>query len=143
MTPEEALHAVQQALADRGLPGGVGLRQETRTFIVCLAPADRKAAPAVAELLESMGCQVAVNGFVYGRLAGRLRVPPVHVSSADSCRAAESAAVTAAKRCNGPCGEVKPVSEFSSNGGGKLMPACRPCDAARQRTQRLARMASR
>jgi len=153
MTPGEALLEVQGALRARRLPGGVGLRERDRCFIVQLAPGDLGARPAVAELLTAMGCETSINGHgtVYGKLTGRLRpappLPPVHVSSSDSGRAAELAAVTAAKRCNGPCGQVLPLDSFSLNGRSPLgkqrrMHVCKPCDAARQARGYAARAAA-
>lgn len=151
-TPEERLLSqLTAALELHQITGNVGLldpavfpQHKGGTGILVCCNGNR---PEVAALLEAMGCMVrdhelGVEGHLRGELAPAHELV-VHVSSADSCCAAESATVTAAKRCNGPCGQVKPVSEFSSNGSGKLMPACCPCDAARQRTQRLARMASR
>ena len=145
LTAIEALLEVQQALRDRGLPGGAGLREADRTFIVVLSPDDHSAAPAVAELLGQMGCEVAVNGFVYGKVTGRLlpasELPPLQVWSADCCHAAEQAAVTVVRRCAGPCGLLLPVSEFCwlNRAAGKRGPRCRPCDAARVKLSRAAR----
>jgi hypothetical protein len=72
VTAEEALHCVEAALRGHGLPGGVGLRQADRTLLVVLAPEDRKAAPAVAGLLQYMGCETVFKANGYVRVEGRL-----------------------------------------------------------------------
>jgi hypothetical protein len=154
VTAEEALHAVQDAMAARGLPGGsVGLRTADRTFIAVLGPAHLRHRTAITELLTAMGCEVSVNGFVYGKVTGKLlpapELPPVPVRSADSCSAAEltEMTVTAGKVCRGPCGEFKPLDSFSLNGRTpegrqRRMHWCRPCHAAQQRERHAARMAA-
>ena len=151
MTPEQALSAVQEALAVWGLPGRVGIRQADRTFIVALAPGDRTSGPAVASLLEQMGCETHVSGFVYGKLAGGLRpappLPPRQVNSADTAAAAERATPTTAKLCRG-CNRLLPLEEFSLNGLSPLgkprrMHQCKPCDSARQARGHAARKAAR
>ena len=149
VTPIEAILAVQAALEDHGLPGGVGLREADRTFIVVPAPADRWAVPAITALLTAMGCECSVDrhGIVSGRLAGRLRpappLPPVDVSAVSTGQAAGAAAVTIGKRCKGPCGQVKPLEEFPfwRKARGYRGPACYECDRARQRAQYRARTA--
>lgn len=150
MDAEQALHAVQAALEAHNLPGSVGLRTSDRTFLVALKPADSKAADAVADLLEQMGMEVSVNGMVFGRLTGKLlpapELPPAEVRSADSCRVVELVTVTevpADKLCRGPCGQVKPLEEFSLNGRTpqgrqRRMHWCRPCHAAGQRAKHAA-----
>lgn len=156
MTPGEALLEVQAALRDRGLPGGAGLRESDRTFIVQVnpgSPGDLRARPAIAALLASMGCETAVNGHgtVYGKLTGRLlpapELPPVHVSSSDSCSVAELAAVTAmaaVKRC-ADCLQQLPVTAFIflSRATGRRCSYCGECERRRQKRAREARMASR
>jgi hypothetical protein len=80
VTAEEALHAVQQALTDHGMPGGVGLMGKTRTFIIALGTnGGRRAAPAVTALLEAMGLQCAAVdrlGIPRARCPGRLLPAP-------------------------------------------------------------------
>jgi hypothetical protein len=149
MTPGEALLSVQAALNARGLPGdSCGLLEQSRTFIVCLRPADSWAADPVADVLEAMGCEVSVNGSVFGKVTGKLlpapELPPAEVRSANSSSVAEGAALTEApadKLCRGPCGQVKPLDSFSLNstspqGKRRRMHFCRPCDAARQKRAR-------
>ena len=54
----------------------------------------------------------------------RPALPPVHVSSADSCHAGEAAARV--KRCP-DCGELLPVGAFSNREKGLKVPYCPPC----------------
>ena len=148
---ERLLHALIDALESHQVEPNVGLllpatfpQHRGGVGIIVCCNGER---PKVAALLEAMGCmtrehELGIEGHLRnGTELGPAPVPVVHVSSADGCTAAEDG--LRAKKCNGPCGEVKPVSEFSPNGSGKLMPACRPCDAARQKVQRLARAAAR
>ena len=58
----------------------------------------------------------------------RPALPPVHVSSADSCHAGEAAARV--KRCP-DCGELLPVGAFSNREKGLKVPYCPPCAGAR------------
>jgi hypothetical protein len=132
MAPGEALLQVQQALLDRQLPGGVGLRESDRCFIVVPGVRDRL---AVASLLERMGMEVSgVNGTVYGHLAGRLLpappLLPALVSSSDCCRAAELAAVLMLKRC-ADCREWFPAESYVwwDRKIGKRSPYCPGCNA--------------
>lgn len=122
---ERLLHALTSALERYGLGPNVGLldpavfpqhRGGTGILVVC-EPADRGAA---GRLLEAMGCAVRDhdigieahlrNGTELGPAP---EVPPVHVSSADSGSAAESAVPEPVKRCNGPCARLLPLDEFS------------------------------
>jgi hypothetical protein len=154
MTPGEALLTVQAALEAWKLPGGVGLREADRTFIVQLAPGDVRARPAVAGLLTAMGCEIVVNGHrdvVYGKLSGLLHpappLPPAHVGGADSAHAAELAALTTLKRCADYL-LVKDLEDFIflSRKTGRRCSYCVPCEKRRQsgvRARKAARMASR
>ena len=115
-------------MLDRQLPGGAGLREADRTFLVQLAPGDLGAAPAVAELLSSMGCTIVANGHkdvVLGHLAGKLlpapELSPVRIRSADCCSAAELAAVAAMKLCT-RCGQVKEPGDFPVLAEGQGLP---------------------
>jgi hypothetical protein len=152
-TRERLLHSLISALELHRIAGNVRLldasvfKQHTGGIGVLVICNGQRA--EVAALLESMG--VAVRPHRCG-VEGHLRdgtelgpapeLPPVPVSSADSATAAEGGQPAPVKKCN-RCGEVKPRSEFSSNGRntGKIMPACKPCDRQRQRVQREARMA--
>ena len=148
-TQEYLLRDLAAALELHQIPGNVGLlspevfpQHRGGTGIIICCNGQRA---EVAALLEAMGCltrphRYGVEGHLRnGTELGPVPEPVVHIRSADSCRAAEAA--VRAKKCNGPCGLTKPVSDFSPNGSGKLMPACRPCDAVRQKAQRLARVA--
>jgi len=102
-------------------------------------------------LLKVMGCDwvqdhaIGVEAHLRGELRPAPELPDVHVRSADSCRAAELATVTAVKRCSGPCGQVKPLTEFSwwRKALGRRGPYCGDCDRARQRSRYAARAAQR
>lgn len=144
---ERMLAALASALELHGLGPQVGLldpamfpqhKGGTGILVCC----DHAARGTAAWLLEQMGCAVrdhelGVEAHLRGELLPAPPLPPVHVRSADSCSVAELAAVTAVKRCNGPCGQVLPLDSFSLNGRSPLgkqrrMHFCRPCDAARQ-----------
>ena len=142
MTPGEALLAVQAALRAHELPGGVGLVEKTRTFIVALGiNGGRVAASAVIALLEGMGLKCAEPdrlGILLAALPPGARLqpaPPVRVSSADSATAAEGAALVTGKRCTGPCGQVKEPEAFPwwRKAKGYRGSRCYECDRARQR----------
>jgi hypothetical protein len=78
---------------------------------------------------------IGVEGHLAGKLLPAPPVPPVQVRSADSARLAEGAKVTVVtgKRCNGPCGEVRPLEEFSwrNQAKGWRNSPCRACESVR------------
>jgi hypothetical protein len=156
---ERMLHALIFALEAHGLPGGVGLLPAESWprhrggigITVVLAPGDHRAAPAVAELLQAMGCLVRPHALgIEGHLRNGSKLlpapplPDTEVRSADSARSAEGAAVVPRKRCLGPCGAVLPLDSFSLNGRTpegrqRRMHWCKTCHAAGQRDRYAAR----
>jgi hypothetical protein len=148
VTPGEAILTVQSALAAHGLPGNVGLMEQTRMFIIALGTnGGREAAPAVAGLLAAMGLEPGEAdklGLLRARCPSRLRpapVPVVRAGSADSCSAAEAATVTAVKMSNGPCGRVLPLEAFSwrNRERGWRCSYCPECDRLGQKQRKAAR----
>ena len=142
MNAEQAVRAVEEALAGRGLAGSVDLVECSRTFIVSFTTG-RTSGPAVASLLTAMGLETAISvsgprGAVFGRLAGKL-LPDPPIRGADSGHAAESASVVPSKAC-ATCKAVLPAGDFSwwNKPLGKRSPYCPACNVARIRASRAA-----
>ena len=150
---ERLLHTLISALELHGIAPNVGLldsetfpQHKGGTGILVVAVSGQR--PKVARLLQQMGCMVrdhrlGVEAHLRGELLPAPELPPVHVTAADSCSAAELGELTMVKRCTG-CGAVLPVTAFSwrNREKGWRMPMCPPCDGARFRRWRKARVAA-